>query len=331
MSNSDNCHYRHIPLFEVLTVTATILVAIATWYGVYVTSKYNRETVAIAENTFQENKKTHEDQRGQFAKLQQDAAADREVQQNRFDKEQSYEAKKQEEERGEAARLERLARLPLLVQYQCCNPVAAIFTRLSDGGRKIRLPKREEYEYFGPDFNKDHVIRITNLGQGPALRVYASWHAERLRFKSGKEKQLETGRYVSNYSKPMHVKPNDVALIVHLPGYCYQPDDIYGEQRLAHVEGYLELMCVDNADEKHTFEYVFTMDVDTELRTIRGGVTAGAIYIHVSDSPKDQPSVPPNTPLQREPTTKHTDSNSLTGSNFNNSIERSLLVPAVYN
>src|SRR4051794_36835119 len=93
---------------------ATWLATIAAFIGVGVSTWYNRETVEIARSTYNEARQTQIDQSAQFQKAQQESAADRQAQQERFERGQLYEVAKAEQQRAESTRLELLARSPLL-------------------------------------------------------------------------------------------------------------------------------------------------------------------------------------------------------------------------
>lgn len=257
---------------------ATWLTAIAAIVGVGFSSWYNRETVIIARDTLSESRKARDDEQG------------------RFTKEQRYETQKVEQSKAESARLERLARSPLLVQYQCCNPVAVVFERTSTGGRRIRWPNSDEMRFFGTDYNRDHVIRIANFGQGPALRVRATWHPQKVKYSNGSEETISNTTNGS-HTKPIHLTSQEHALIFELPPYCYREDKpSFGGNRLADVEGYLELTCYDSSDDKLTFEYNFDMKVFCNIQQIGKGITAGSIMVNIAEAQRNKPSLPQNTP-----------------------------------
>jgi hypothetical protein len=278
---------------------AAFLAVIAAFVGVGVGAWFNRETVNIARDTLAESTKTRDDQRSQFETQRKDAATERDQEQQHFEEGKRQETRKVEAHEAEQGRIERLARSPLLVQYQCCNPVAVVFEHKPDGSRFVRKPRPDEFSFFPANYNKDHVIQIANFGQGHALRVNATWHPEKIKFTNGTERKISS-TFGAYDLQPLHLKAGEHGFIQKLPPDCYREDEPSVDgNRLADVEGYLELNCDDNANEKRTFEYNFDLKIYCNIYRIGRGITAGAMVVNIAKDETNKPSVPQNAPETR--------------------------------
>jgi hypothetical protein len=136
------------------------------------------------------------------------------------------------------------------------SAVEAAFPLVAENAEAVQIKDRED----GPC----NYGELRNLGSGPALEVSVTWYAEDLGIGSETFYVDGTKRrqplYGPNFNEmpslPSHIAPGDRAQMSRLPTFI----DKDVERKLATVEGYLALRCLDVQGRKHLAHQKFRIE-----------------------------------------------------------------------
>ncbi len=152
---------------------------------------------------------------------------------------------------------------------QCCNQVpisiektSGLFTVHKLGLRKLDL--KEPLAKAGDDelnlrTQKTFVVRIANVGAGPAIGTRARWEVDSVIQMDGNRIKIPDERINHNgalYTWPAIIASGQTALVRHLP-LCLEEDE---NLSIAQVNGWLLLTCKDSLNNEIDFRQPFTLD-----------------------------------------------------------------------
>ena len=302
------------------TARWTMVLAVVAVATLVVTSCQNRallnHSIESAKNAAEHAARSMNIQADQFAAERRsweeslaEAKKDRELREKQFDTQlalskSTFEERQKQwnEEREERQKMAYEQRKPHLAPLQCCNYQVAIILEepINENRPSIRLPYTDEDKArFPSQFNTGFVVRIKNLGMGPAAKVMVNWHVNTAIYRDGAAVDYSNGTMrnpdgtvtsfdVEDYEQnletlsdtvPNHVLSGGEVEIRHLPVLI----SFDHKREIRRVEGKVEFACYDLAGDAHRTEYPFFVETNYEGEMIAEAKMPPSLHVHIED------------------------------------------------